>query len=111
MNSYNTFPVTMVQDAPTRMQFNKWALDSNQVLRISGGPIGRHRKQIVITNESNTNKMAIVEGDSVDPKTVTFKGLTIFVNESVTLFTNAPVTLKATDGAISEVQVLEIYYI
>ena len=63
------------------------------------------------TNESNKNKMAIVEGDSVDPKTVTFKGLTIFVNESVTLFTNAPVTLKATDGDISEVQVLEIYYI
>ena len=101
----------MVQDAPTRMQFNKWALDSNQVLRISGGPIGRHRKQIVITNEDDTNKLAIVEGDTVDPKTVTFKGMTIWKNESVTLFTNAPVTIKATNGAIAEVQVLEIYYV
>ena len=107
----NTFPVTLVQDAPTRMQFNKWALANGEVLRISGGPPGRHRRQIVITNEDNSNKMAIVEGDTVDPRSVTFKGMTIWPNESITLFTNAPVTLKATDGGISEVQVLEIYYV
>lgn len=101
----------MVQDAPTRIQFNKWKLSSNEVLRISGGPPGRHRKQIVITNEDDTNKCAIVEGDTVDPKTVTFKGMTIWKNQSVTLFTNAPITIKATDGAINEIQVLEIYYI
>lgn len=90
----------------------KFALANGDTFKVQGGILGRHRKQIVITNEDNSNKLAIVAGvaEGVDPKTVTQKGLTIFVNSSVTLFTNADITIKATDGAISEVQVLEVIY-
>ena len=104
------FVFALCQDAPTRTQMNRYKLANGEYIRIAGGPVGQHRRQIIITNEDNANKLAVVEGNAVDPKTITAKGLTVFVNSSVTMFTNADVFIKATDGAISEVQVYEVYY-
>jgi hypothetical protein len=103
------FVFALVQDAPTRIQMNRYQLANLKWVRIPGGPVGQHRRQIVITNHDAVGNVDIVEGVSVDPATATLKGLTVWPQQSVTLFTNADIFIKA-DGAITEAQVLEVYY-
>lgn len=81
--------------------------------RFPGGPVGRHRKQIIVTNEDNSDKLYISIGD---PESATASGrarsMTIFPNTSITLFTSDDVTLFNPSAAnvVSTVQVIEIFY-
>jgi hypothetical protein len=97
-------------DAPTILTGQRFALASNEIKKIGARLYPRHRKALIITNESNSNKMAVVAASSEQGGTQELKLLTIFVNSSVILETNDDVYIKATDGAISEVQVLEVVY-
>lgn len=89
-------------------------MDVGQSRKFVGGPVGRHRKQIIVTNEDNSDKLYISIGD---PESATASGrarsMTIFPNTSITLFTSDDITLFNPSAAnvVSTVQVIEIFYI
>lgn len=89
-------------------------LSAGEKRRFAGGPVGRHRKQIIITNEDNSDKLYISIGDPESPTASgRARSMTIFPNTSITLFTSDDVTLfnPAASATVSVVQVIEIFYI
>lgn len=105
------------QDAPTRIQGQNFELYQNKVATFPGGILGRHRKQIVISNEDGGTKLHVIDGDAEDPLTTTKKIMTVWPGTSITLFTSAKIYIKAIDGNVvvsglnKGVQVLETFYI
>lgn len=106
-------PIYLVQDAPTVMQGSSFDLAPSTAnvpsFRIfPGGPVGQHRKQIIITNEDNSDKLyiALLAGSSP------VKIMTVFPNTNITLLTSADVVLynPSTTNKIDGVQVIEIFY-
>jgi hypothetical protein len=107
------FVLALCQDSPTRIQGMYIPIIApGQVIRLSGGPVGQHRKQIVITSDDNVQRLHIVDGNNVDPATVSRKLMTIFPNTSITLFTSAEVVLKNCNPSqnVNDVYILETYY-
>jgi len=102
-----------IQEAPTKLQGTSFALGIGEKRRFPGGIVGRHRKQIVITNEDGAYKFYISIGD---PESATAAGkahaMTIFPNTSITLFTSDDIVVfnSNTVNPINYVQVLEIFY-
>jgi hypothetical protein len=108
-----TVPVVFIQEAPTKLQGTSFDLGVGEKRRFPGGILGRHRKQIIVTNEDNSDKLYICIGDP-DSATATGKArsMTIFPNTSITLFTSDDITLfnPSASNVVSTVQVLEIFY-
>src|SRR5262249_56836100 len=108
-----TYPLVFSMDAPTRIKGAEFILSPGDVIKLDGGPVGRHRKQIVITNEDNVDKPYIIEGEKVDPKGPTdVKYMTLFPNTAITLFTNSTIWIKApaAGATVNYIQVLETFY-
>lgn len=107
--------LAITQDAPTIIRGKEYTLEPGQHVILAGGSPGRHRKQIVITNEDVNTKAYLVNGPdgNVDPATSTEKLITLGIGESITLFTSGTVVLKNLSGTeiISTLQVLETYYV
>ena len=109
-----TVPTVFIQEAPTKMTGTSFSLGPGEKRRFTGGPVGRHRKQIIITNEDNSEKLYISIGD---PESATAEGraraMTIFTNSSITIFTSDDVILFNPDGSasVNPVQVIEVFYL
>ena len=107
--------LVFTQDAPTTIKGTHISqLKVGQWRKFTGGPLGRHRRQIVITNDDNVNKLSIIrhDGQSSDPDTSTDKIMTIFPNTSITLFTNDAIVIKNTlaGNDIDGVFIIETFY-
>lgn len=118
MTPGHKFPVVMVQDAPTRVQFSSLVLEKDKWVRLGGGQPGRHRKCVYITNEDNDHKISIFNGDGEDPDTTKSKGVVIWVNTTAVFFTSADLYVKATAGRITDgatldpgLLIMEVFYI
>jgi hypothetical protein len=109
----DTTPVTLTLDAPTRVRGRSLSLGDEKWARFQGGPIGRHRRQIIITNGDPTLSLYIVAGhdDNVDPDATSEKYMQIFPRTSITIFTNDTIILKSLDGRVDNISVLETFYI
>ena len=107
-----TIPTVFIQEAPTKMQGQSFILEAGQSRRFSGGPAGYHRKQIIVTNEDNSDKLYISIGDPDAASPTRSKTMTIFPNSSITIFTSDDVTLYNPSGSadINLVQVIEVFY-
>lgn len=110
----NKFQAVMVYDAPTVVRGRNIPLiKAGKHVTIPGGLFPRHRKQIVITNE-DTTPLYIVNGrdGSADLDTTTEKLMRLGLGESVTLFTNADITIKnlSASDTLTDVQILEVVY-
>jgi hypothetical protein len=107
-------PAYLMQDAPTRLVGQVLSMAPGAVFRLPGGPIGRHRKYIRITNEDTNTPLFLVAGDeqSIDATTTTVKLAKLGQNDFIELYTNAPLYLKNIAGAetVNPVAILEIYY-
>jgi hypothetical protein len=107
-------PAYLMQDAPTELRGQVFELRPGQVLRFAGGPIGRHRKYIRITNEDVNTALFIVAGDEqgIDPKTTTVKLAKLAQNAFIELWTNATITVKNISASeiVTPVPVLELFY-
>jgi hypothetical protein len=100
------------KEAPTRAICYEMDLPANGVRKIPAAPVPMHRKQIIITNEDNSDKLYVVEGNAVDPSTSTRRGATVFPNTSITLFTSDDIYLKAAgSGSVVSVEITEIFYL
>lgn len=87
-------PVILVQDAPTRVQSWQGSLKQNESKTFPGGPLGRHRRQIIITNDDADFKLHIVTNPGTDHK----KCNIVFTNDQISLFTNDEISIQAVDG-------------
>jgi len=103
----------LLQDAPTRLAGRVVNLDAGKWVKLVGQPLGRHRRWITITNEDNTDKVHVIRAGESDPDLSTEKLMTIWPNTSATLWTSDDVVIKNLNGAaaISELQILECFYI
>lgn len=101
----------MNQDAPTRLQLWEGKITAPEYKTFPGGPKGLHRRWICITNEDDTTKLHIVQSGNVDPATTSAKGMTIWKNSTVVLFTSADITLKCVSGTVTTAQVMECFYV
>lgn len=107
-----TVPTVFIQESPTVMQGSSFILEAGKWRVFNGGPAGRHRKQIIITNEDNSDKLYISIGDPDSSSPTRSKSMTIFPNSSITIFTSDVVTLYNPSGSadINLVQVIEVFY-
>jgi hypothetical protein len=103
------------QDAPTLLRGRVLTIMPGQVVELEGGPVGRHRKFIRITNEDVNTRLYVVKGkeQSVDPKTVTEKLAVLGTDDFIELDTNALITLKNISSSenVTPVAILETFYI
>jgi hypothetical protein len=76
--------------------------------------IGHHRKRIIVTNEDANTRVYLVAGpdQGVNPDTTTVKLLTLKVDSSIELETNATIVIKNVSATeiVTPVQVLELFY-
>jgi hypothetical protein len=110
-----TFPVTIVQDAPTEVRGHVLTLRAGELAFLNGGPPGRHRKYIRITNEDVNTRLYLVAGpeQDVDPITTTVKLATIGIDDFIELYTNGQLVLKniATGETVTPIQIVEVFYV
>jgi hypothetical protein len=106
----------ITQDAPTKIRGRALELKAGKWARFPGGPFGRHRRQIVITNDDNSNDNLYImrcADEATDPDTATEPIMAVFPQTSITLFTNDLILIKnlhATD-TVTAVYVLETFYV
>jgi len=103
-----------MQESPTKLQGNSFSLGVGEWKSFPGGPLGRHRKQIVITNDDNAaTRLYVAIGE---PESVSAAGrkraMVVFPQTSITLFTNDVITVfNGTSGQIvTFVGILESFY-
>lgn len=109
-----TIQTVFIQEAPTKLQGANFKLGPGEKRSFPGGILGRHRKQIIITNDDNAStKLYVAVGD---PESATAAGraqsMVVFNQSSITIFTNDTITLfnpHATQ-AVTVVAVLEVFY-
>lgn len=112
-----SYTVHLVQDAPTRVQFSRVVLPADGYLKLGGGPPGKHRKAVYITNEDNDHKVYLIDGTTEDPATSNAKGVVVWPNTTAVFFTSGDLYLKCyntiTDGATSNpgLLIMEVFYV
>ena len=104
----------LMQDAPTRLVGQVLSIEAGKVFKLPGGPVGRHRKYIRITNEDTNTALYLVAGDeqSVDPNGTTVKLARLNQNDVIELWTNATLYLKNITAVetVQPVSILELFY-
>lgn len=103
-----------IQESPTKLQGSSFRLGVGEKRKFPGGSVGRHRKQIIISNDdSASTKLYVSIGD---PESATAAGkaqaMVIFANTTVTFFTNDEITLfnPHASQSVTFVGVLEVFY-
>lgn len=121
----NRFPVTLVQDAPTRLVGSEFILGGGEQRTFRGVSIaGKHRKQIVVSNDSDAassgtglasavhvSSPSTTGSDASEDGGTQTKWATIYAFTNFTLFTSDDVTIRNNGSRKLRVRVAESFYL
>lgn len=101
------------KEAPTRPHGTSVILAAGKEHTFGGAPAPRHRKQIVISNESATETLYVCNTSGEDAATpaASPKAIPIFPETSVTLFTSGPVRIRNASASTITAYAWESFYL